>query len=154
MSNRSGPDHPGASWMPEYRPMNVVKRHSLAMHPGDSWHLAHWYEAPREDPAVPEVYAYADASSYAPGSEVAFHASTTAPRWTLQVYRDGMTPELVYEAADLPGAFHAMPAGSYRDGCGWPVSHRWRLPPDLRSGFYRVVSSCAFDSGASFVQHH
>ena len=26
--------HPGIGWMPEFRPMNVVKRHSLAMHPG------------------------------------------------------------------------------------------------------------------------
>ena len=44
--------HPGIAWMPEFRPMNVVKRHSGPMHPGDAWHLSHWYEAPREDPIL------------------------------------------------------------------------------------------------------
>ena len=154
MANETKPPFAGAAWRPEYRPMNVVKRHSLAMHPGDSWHLAHWYEAPREDPAVPEVYTYTDALSYAPGSTVAFHASTTAARWSLTVYRDGAEPTLVHEAADLPGAFHAMPRGAYRDGCGWPAAHRWTLPDDLPSGFYRVVSSCAVDDGRSFLHHH
>lgn len=149
----SAPKHPGIGWMPEFRPMNVVKRRSLAMHPGDAWHLAHWYEAPREDPAVPEVYTYTDAMSYAPGEEVAFHTSTTAKRWTLQVYRDGNLPALVHEA-NLAGTFYATPARAYAEGCGWPVGHRWRLPDDLASGFYRVVSTCAFDTGQSFVQHH
>src|ERR1700754_2540279 len=101
MSNTSGPRRPEAAWMPEYRPMNVVKRHSLAMHPGDSWHLAHWYEAPCEDPAVPEVYNYTDAMSYEPGAEVRFHASTTARQWTLQIYRDGSRPTLMHEAVGL-----------------------------------------------------
>jgi hypothetical protein len=153
-SNRSGPPRPEAQWMAEFRPMNVVKRHSLKMHPGDAWHLAHWYEAPREDPAVPEVYTYTDAISYAPGTEVAFHTSTTASRWTLQIYRDGAKPTLVHEAKNLPGQFHKMPERAYARGCDWPVSYQWQLPPDLGSGFYRVVSSCAFENGASFVQHH
>jgi len=154
MSNESRPKHPAVDWMPEFKPMNVVKRHSLAMHPGDAWHLAHWYEKPREDPSVPEVYTYTDLLSYEPGEEVAFHTSTTARKWTLQVYRDGNVPALVHEAKDLDGAFHATPARAYRDGCGWPVSHRWRLPADLGSGFYRVASRCVFEDGASFVQHH
>ena len=146
--------HPGIDWMPEFRPMNVVKRHSAVMHPGDAWHLSHWYEAPREDPAVPEVYTYTDAMSYAPGDEVAFHTSTTARSWTLQVYRDGNVPTLVHEAKDLAGTFHATPPDAYRAGCKWPAGHRWRLPADLASGFYRIASSCSFENGASFVQHH
>ena len=118
--------HPGIDWMPEFRPMNVVKRHSVVMHPGDAWHLSHWYEAPREDPAVPEVYTYTDAMSYAPGDEVAFHTSTTARSWTLQVYRDGNEPVLVHEARDLEGRFHATPKQAYRNGCGWPAGpRRW-----------------------------
>jgi hypothetical protein len=163
MSNTSGPKPPQAAsmpsrpesaWMPEYKPMNVVKRHSLVMHPGDAWHLAHWYEAPREDPSVPEVYTYTDAMSYDPGEEVSFHASTTMATWTLQVYRDGNRPTLVHEATGLPGQFQAMPKGAYRDGCKWPVSHRWKLPDDLASGFYRVVSTCESQSGANFIHHH
>jgi hypothetical protein len=134
--------------------MNVRPRRSVAMHPDAAWHLAHWYEAPRDDPAYAEVYTYTDAMSYAPGETVQFHTSTTAPRWTLQVWRDGLTPTLVHEQADLPGEFFATPKGAYRDGCGWPAGHRWQLPDDLGSGFYRVVSICTIDAASQFVQHH
>jgi hypothetical protein len=124
------------------------------MHADDHWLSAHWYEAPREDPAWLEVYTYTDAISYAPGEEVRFHASSTAPSWTLQIYRDGLRPALVHEATEIAGAFTPMPATAYKSGCGWPVRHHWRLPSDLASGFYRVVSSCARTDGSRFVQHH
>src|SRR3546814_15856798 len=68
--------------------------------------------------------------------------------------RDGDRPALVHEARDLPGVFHPTPKQAYRDGCGWPAAHRWTLPADLRSGFYRVVSSCDLGNGSRFVQHH
>lgn len=139
---------------PEFKPINVHKRRVTAMHPDNAWHLSHWYETPREDPAVPEVYTYTDALSYDPGDEVGFHTSSTAKTWTLQVWRDGARPELVYEAKDLPGDFHPTPATAYRDGCGWPESHRWTLPADMASGFYRIVSICQLESGANFLQHH
>ncbi|MEQ8813476.1 MAG: hypothetical protein RLO51_29070 [Thalassobaculum sp.] len=139
---------------PEYGPMHVRPRQTTVMHPGEAWHLSHWYEAPREDPAVPEVYTYTDAMSYAPGAEVGFHSSSTAGRWSLEIWRDGARPVLVHEAADLPGAFHPTPEQAYRTGCGWPVAYRWTLPADLGSGFYRVVSSCDQGGGSRFVQHH
>jgi hypothetical protein len=143
-----------ADGRPEFAPMNVHPRRSVAMHPDNAWHLAHWYEIPRDDPAFPEVYTYTDAQSYAPGDTVCFHSSTTAPHWTLQVWRDGLVPRLAHEQPSLPGVFHATPKHAYRDGCGWPVSHRWRLPTDLPSGFYRIVSTCPIGGGSTFVQHH
>ena len=139
---------------PERGAFNIKPRRSHAMHADDHWVTAHWYEAPREDPALPEVYTYTDAMSYDPGEEVAFHASTTAPAWSLEIYRDGLAPETVHVARDLPGVFTATPKDAYRAGCGWPVAHRWRLPEDLRSGFYRVVSTCLRADGSRFVQHH
>jgi len=139
---------------PEYQPMNIHDRRTSVIHPDNAWHLSHWYEAPREDPAIPEIYTYTDAISYAPGAEVRFHSSSTAPRWTLQVWRDGYKPALVHEAKDLSGEFHPTPKAAYRDGCGWPVSHRWTLPANLASGFYRVASICDLGNGSQFVQHH
>ena len=139
---------------PEFGRMNIRPRHSGPMHPDNAWHLSHWYELPRDDPATPEVYTYTDAMSYAPGSEVCFHTSTTATQWTLQVWRDGKDPALVHEAKSLAGRFFPTPKGSYRNGCGWPASHRWRLPDDLGSGFYRVVSTCDRGNDSAFVQHH
>jgi hypothetical protein len=139
---------------PEFGPINLRPRRSIAMHADDHWASTHWYEAPREDPALPEVHSYTDAISYAAGEEVSFRSSTTAKTWSLQIYRDGLSPEIVHEADDLPGLFTPAPKDAYKAGCGWPVRHRWRLPADLRPGFYRVVSSCARADGSRFVQHH
>jgi hypothetical protein len=138
---------------PELAPMNRGPRRSVAMHADDHWLSRHWYEAPREDPAWPEIYAYTDAMSYAPGDTVRVHASGTAPRWTLQVYRDGGRPALLHRA-ELPGSFTPAPKDAYKAGCGWPVATEIRLPADLASGFYRVVSSCPRADGSVFLQHH
>ena len=60
------------------------------------------------------------------GEEIAFRSSTTARTWSLQVYRDGLRPEMVHEALDLPGQFTLAPKDAYKAGCGWPARHRWR----------------------------
>jgi hypothetical protein len=124
------------------------------MHADDHWMSRTWYEVPRDDPAIPEVYTYTDHMSYDPGDEVVFHSSATAPHWALEIYRDGHQPEVVHRVEAIEGVFSPTPGDAYRSGCGWPVSHRWRLPGDLRSGFYRVVSHCARVDGGKFVQHH
>jgi hypothetical protein len=138
----------------EHGPTNDRPRRPHALHGDDHWLNVQWYEAPREDPAYPDVYTYTDAMSYAPGEEVRFHSSTTAVRWSLEIYRDGWRPEPVHRADDLEGRFTPMPQRAYKTGCGWPVRHSWRLPADLRSGFYRVVSTCARPDGSRFMQHH
>lgn len=139
---------------PELGAVNVAPRKVRPMHADEHWASQPWYEAPREDPDVPEVYTYTDAMSYDPGEEVAFHSSATAKTWRLQIYRDGIAPEMVHEVEALDGAFAPTPPDAYRNGCNWPVSHRWKLPSDLRSGFYRVISSCERANGGRFVQHH
>ncbi len=145
-------------WLPpersEHGLMNCRPRRSVARHADDHWLHVNWYEAPREDPAWPEVYTYTDALSYAPGDEVRFHVSCSAARWSLQVYRDGLRAEPVHAADDLPGSFVPAPKTAYRTGCGWPVQHTWRIPEELPSGFYRVVSICRRPDETRFVQHH
>lgn len=138
---------------PEQGPVNVGQRKTRPMHADDHWQSQPWYEAPREDPTVPEVYTYTNAISYDPGEEVVFHSTSTAAVWRLQIYRDGSEPAMLHEA-EIVGVFAATPKDAYRNGCNWPVSHRLTLPGDLRSGFYRVVSSCDRAAGALFVQHH
>ncbi len=139
---------------PEMGSVNVAPRKTRPMHADEHWGSQPWYEAPRGDPAIPEVYTYTAAMSYDPGDEVVFHSTATAKAWRLQIYRDGLEPEMVHEVSGVDGVFAATPPDAYRDGCNWPVSHRWTIPPDLRSGFYRVVSSCERANGARFVQHH
>lgn len=139
---------------PERGSFNIAPRRTRPMHADEHWHSQPWYEAPRDDPAVAEVYTYTDRISYDPGEEVVFRSSSTAASWTLQIYRDGFAPEMVHEVDAVPGVFTPTPKDAYKAGCGWPESHRWRLPDDLRSGFYRVVSSCVRADGGRFVQHH
>ncbi len=139
---------------PELGPLNLRPPKAWAMAADDHWQANPWYEAPRDDPSLPEAYTYTDAMSYDPGDEVVFHTSTTAPNWTLEIYRDGYRPRTVHKVDAIAGVHAPLPPEAYRNGCGWPLSHRWRLPKDLRSGFYRVVSTCARSNLGKFVQHH
>lgn len=139
---------------PEMGPHAIQPRRVRKGHADEHWLSDFRYEAPRDDPTFPDVYTYTDTISYDPGDEVRFHTSTTADRWSLVVYRDGLRPVTVHVADDLPGRHHPTPPTAYRDGCGWPVAHSFRLADDLTSGFYRVVSTCLRPDGERFVQHH
>lgn len=148
MLKSNDPSRPGLG------PVNIGPRTIRPMHADDHWLSELWYEAPREDPEWPEVYTYTNDISYDPGAEVRFHGSTTAKSWSIQIWRDGLNPALAHRADDLPGAFAPAPKDAYKAGCKWPVVHRWTIPSDTPSGFYRVVSSCARRDGSQFVQHH
>ncbi|MER9731587.1 N,N-dimethylformamidase beta subunit family domain-containing protein [Mesorhizobium sp. M0217] len=112
------------------------------------------FQAPREDRDFPEVFVCTERMSYDPGETVEFLASTTADRWSMTIYRDGHAPERVEQAEGLSGAFAATSPTAYMDGCDWPVLHTWRIPHDMRSGFYRIVSTCERAHGERFIQHH
>ena len=112
------------------------------------------FQFPREDPDLAEVFVYTDRMSYDPGETVEFPGSTTADEWSIQIYRDGFRPQMVHEAFGLPGSFTKTSETAYMDGCDWPILHRWEIPRDQRSGFYRVVSTCMRKDGERFVQHH
>ena len=64
---------------PELGPLNLRPPKAWAKSADDHWQAHPWYEAPRGDPSLPEVYTYTDAMSYDPGDEVVLHTSTTAP---------------------------------------------------------------------------
>lgn len=100
-----------------------------------------WYEFPSDDPKVVEVWGYTDNLSYKPGDEVSFHMSTGAPTFDIKIYRDGGKLEEVHAATGVPGKRTQTPKDAYAVGCGWPALYKWRLPRDLRSGFYLVVFS-------------
>jgi hypothetical protein len=101
---------------------------------------AQFYERPLEDPDYLEVWCYTDKISYLPGEQVNFHTSTTATELSIEVVRDGPTPKTVHAVNGLPGALHRLGTDFYEKGCGWPVTCVWRLPDDLPSGFYCVIS--------------
>jgi len=140
--------------LPEMGP-HAIKPWAVRKGYGDEHFLSDYrYQFPREDPELAEVFVYTDRMSYDPGETVEFHVSTTADKWSMQIYRDGYHPEMVHESFDMRGEFTKTSETAYMDGCDWPVLHKWEIPKDLRAGFYRVVSTCLRKSGERFVQHH
>ena len=101
---------------PELGPLNLRPPKAWAMSADDHWQVNPWYEAPRDDPSLPEVYTYTDAMSYDPGDEVVFHTSTTAPNWTLEIYRDGYQPQTVHKVEAIAGRPHANAARGLSHG--------------------------------------
>jgi len=74
--------------------MNVVKRHSLAMHPGDACTSRTGTKSRARIRRVRRSIPTRTCCPTRPSEEVAFHTSTTARKWTLQVYREGNVPAL------------------------------------------------------------
>ena len=93
------------------RAFNVGPPSIGPMHADGGWQDRRWYDAPREDPAWPEVHTYTDAISYDPGDTVVFHSSTHAARWSLEVVRDGLQPETVFRRAESAAVRAWFPDG-------------------------------------------
>ncbi len=123
---------------------------------GQNYNLIHtnWYEFPTDNPDELEVWCYTDAISYAPGDTVDFHTCTTAKTYSISIVRDGADPEVVFTAGNLPGHWHETPPDCSVNGCGWPVAHSWRIPTDLCSGGYLVISTAKNDAGEAVEHHH
>lgn len=136
-----GSDCPGATQALRGRGY-LPSRGSLLIPRGQGFDAtnAQFYETQLGDPDYLEVWCYTDKLSYLPGEEVCFHTSTTARSLELEILRDGTSPTSVHRVDNLPGASHELPANYYEVGCRWPVSYRWRIPQDLPSGFYVVIS--------------
>lgn len=96
----------------------------------------HYYEAASPDPARPQVWAYTDRLSYAPGDELVLHAMSSAARARLEILRDGVVQECLLDT-EIATSFVPTPEDCSVKGCGWPERFRLTLP-DWRSGVYVV----------------
>lgn len=97
---------------------------------------SHIYHGFVGNPAYLEVWAYTDQLSYFPGDTVDFHVTTSAENFSLQIIRDGAEPETVHTKSGVPGALVAPPEDWYEKGCNWPRAYSWRIPRNLKTGFY------------------
>ena len=111
-----------------------------------------YYEGPLEQPLGDELWCYSDRLCYSPGEIVAFHVSTTAKLYSLEIARDALKLEVLYRRDDLPGQRHATPADVSVVGCGWPCSYEFEIPDDWPSGGYRVTTRIDTDDGCH--EHH
>jgi hypothetical protein len=106
----------------------------------------------RADDLPPSLYVegYTDQISYQPGEEVAWHVSTTAEEYALEIARVGAERQVVFQQRDIPGGAFAIPENASSHGCQWPVSFRLTIPETWRSGYYSVRLSVA-DQGGKFA---
>ena len=99
------------------------------------------------------IEGYAGQLSHQPGEEVAFHISTSAPKFTVEIARLGDQREIVWTGKDLPGREYPVPENASAKGCGWPESFKVPIPAEWRSGYYQVTLRVA-DSGGRFTQRN
>ncbi len=121
---------------------------------GQNFHALYqnWYELP--DLQSLEVWTYTSEFTYQAGQQVDFHTSTTCSEYDLKIVRDGATPETVYSVKGLSGASFETPEDVSVKGCGWPVTHSWQIPDNLKDGGYLVFSTSRDESGETIEHQH
>ena len=95
---------------------------------------SNYYEAPASATDTDEIWCYCDRPCYSPGETIAFHVSTSATRYRLEIARDASRLEVVYQRDNLPGRRHPTPPDASVRGCGWPGAFELTIPADWRSG--------------------
>lgn len=85
------------------------------------------------------VEGYPTEQSYLAGETVAFHCSSTAATFGVEVARIGATREVVWRDDGIAGAVQPVPPQVYATGCGWPVTFTIPTDASWRSGFYEVT---------------
>lgn len=96
------------------------------------------------------IEGYSGKVSYAPSEEAAFHVSTTASKFALEIIRLGATNVTVLTTNGIPGQEHSIPENASSHGCQWPVSLSLKVPASWTSGYYQVRLR-AEDNGGSYT---
>jgi hypothetical protein len=105
--------------------------------------------APEPKPSdwTPLIEGYPDQLSYQAGDQVVLHVSTRAPTYAVEIVREGLKREVVWHKDSLSGEHHPTPKNASTHGCGWPGTVKVPVPPEWRSGFYRVTLRAAGKAG-------
>ncbi len=101
----------------------------------------------------PSLYieAYPDRTSVAANEDLAFHTSTTAAEYSLEIARIGAKREVVFQKSGIPGGgVHPIPEHASANGCGWPISFSMPVPSEWKSGDYTATFKVS-DGGGKFV---
>ena len=112
-----------------------------------------YFERAHEDPGVPQIWAYTDRLSYAPGETVRFHISSSLARFALSITRDGAEPKEVYREDGLTAPFSTAPEDCSVKGCGWPVGHAVQIGADWPSGAYIAAFTGEGPAGPVIHEH-
>jgi hypothetical protein len=97
------------------------------------------------------IEAYPDRTSVTAKEDLAFHTSTTAAEYSLEIARIGAKREVVFQKSGIPGGgAHPIPEHASANGCGWPISFSMPVPAEWKSGYYTATFKVS-DGGGKFV---
>lgn len=97
------------------------------------------------------IEAYPDRMSVVAGDSLAFHTSTSAESYSIEIARIGAQREVVLQQKGIAGGgLHIIPENASSHGCGWPVSFQIPVPAEWKSGYYSVLFQ-VIDGGGKFV---
>ena len=113
-----------------------------------------YYQCASNDPDVPQLWAYMDDLSYAPGEIASLHVNTTAATYDIVVYRDGVKKQNVFQQNQIPGSFHHTPPDCSINGCDWPVSLEITIEDNWSSGGYVVELTATAVDGSILKYDH
>ena len=95
---------------------------------------------------------YTDRVSVRPGDRFFVHASASKGPCTVKFFRVGAERKLVFSAAGIAVAEHAIPARADRNGCGWPAVLEIEAGADWISGYYDIeMQDAAGDTTHHFI---
>lgn len=99
---------------------------------------SHYYEQPGMDGTLGEIWCYTDRVSYRHGETVLLMVSSTAPRFTLEIVRDGGGETKVFERQAIAANWQETPDQCSVEGCGWEPTFEFEIGEDWSSGAYRL----------------
>ncbi|WP_457660568.1 N,N-dimethylformamidase beta subunit family domain-containing protein [Sinorhizobium medicae] len=114
----------------------------------------HFYEWPGMDGERGEIWCYSDRLSYRPGEIARLQVSSTAPRFTLEILRDGGTETKMFERSGIAAHWQDTPDQCSVEGCGWESMFEIRIGEDWPSGGYRVKLTAQGRDGRPIHCHH
>lgn len=116
--------------------------------------LGHYYEYPGMDGERGEIWCYTDAYAYQPGATARLQVSSTAPRFTIEIVRDGATETSVFRREGLSARWQETPDQCSVVGCGWDTSFEFTVDADWPSGAYRITLTAEGRDGAPIRCQH
>ncbi len=116
--------------------------------------LGHYYEYPGMDGERGEIWCYTDAYAYQPGATARLQVSSTAPRFTIEIVRDGATETSVFRREGLSARWQETPDQCSVVGCGWETSFEFTVDADWPSGAYRITLTAEGRDGAPIRCQH
>src|SRR5260370_10375068 len=81
---------------------------------------------------------YCSQTSVFGGDEIAFHIRNETWLSRIDIFRKGLTDELVFSdlIIEVAGEVADLPETASSDGCGWPAAYKLTIPADWKTGIY------------------